>query len=137
MEFITNNWLLISVAFISGAMLLWPYVQRQMSGMRDLGTLNVTHLINTRNALLLDVREPKEYENAKLPQAVHIPLSQLLSRGSELAKHKERPIIAYCARGARSRMAGSILRKLGFSEIYNLHGGLQAWRDSGLPLEKA
>jgi len=134
--FLQNNWLLILVLFLSGAMLLFPLVQRRFGPAKDIGTLNVTHLINHQDALVLDVRETAEYQGGHLPHAVHIPLSQLGSRGNELARHVARPVIAYCASGNRSRMAGSALAKLGFKDIYNLHGGYKAWRDAGLPTEK-
>jgi rhodanese-related sulfurtransferase len=136
MQFLVDNWILILVMFASGAMLLWPLLQRRVSAMKEAGTLNATHLINTRDAVLLDVRETKEYEGGRIPNAVHIPLSQLASRGEELKKLASRPVIAYCARGNRSRSAGASLQKLGFGEIYNLSGGFQAWKDAGMPVEK-
>ena len=58
---------------------------------------------------LLDVREPKEYTGGQLPSAIHIPLSQLPGRASELAKYTARPIIAYCDVGRRSRIDRSRL----------------------------
>jgi len=137
MSFFQENWILILVAFISGAMLVWPLVQRRLSPMKELGTLGVTHLVNTRDALLLDVRETAEYEGGRLPNAMHVPLSQIESRAAELGKHVARPVIAYCELGNRSRMAGGALAKAGFAEIYHLNGGIRAWRDAGLPIEKA
>ena len=137
MSFVETNWMLILVMFLSGAMLLWPFVQRRFSPMKEIGNLNATHLINHQDAVLLDVRETKELEGGKLPNAVQIPLSQLDARAAELAKRTGRPIIVYCARGQRSRMAGAGLAKLGFTEIYQLNGGVRAWKDAGLPLEKA
>lgn len=135
MSFVRENWMLILVLIASGAMLVWPLVQGQLSPMKSIGNLGVTQLINQRDALLVDVREPNEYEQGRLPKAVHIPLSQLKNRAAELARHKARPVVAYCAMGNRSRMAGSALAKAGFSEIYNLQGGFRAWKDAGLPVE--
>ena len=63
-------------------------------------------------------------------------LSQLEARSAEIAKQASRPVIAYCARGNRSRMAASALAKAGFAEIYHLSGGIDAWRAAGLPVEK-
>ena len=137
MSFIEKNWLLILVMFLSGAMLLWPILQRRFSPVKEVGNLNVTHLINHKNALLLDIREAKEFEGGKLPDAVHIPLSQLDARASELAKMSGRPVVIYCSRGQRSRSASAALVKLGFAEIYSLHGGIKAWKDAGLPVEAA
>ncbi len=136
MSFIEKNWMLILVMFLSGAMLLWPILQRRFSPVKEVGNLNVTHLINHQNAVLLDVRETAELAGGgKLPNALHIPLSQLNARVGELAKLTSRPVVVYCARGNRSRTAGNMLAKQGFADIYSLHGGLKAWKDAGLPLE--
>ena len=137
MPFLQENWLLILVAFVSGAMLVWPLVQKRFSPMKELGTLGVTHLVNNQDAVLVDVRETKEYDGGRLPNAVHIPLSQIDTRAGELAKYAGRPVIAYCATGSRSRMAGTALVKAGFKDVYNLNGGFRAWRDAGLPVERA
>jgi rhodanese-related sulfurtransferase len=136
MSFIVNNWMLELIIVLSGAMLLWPLVQSRFSKIKEVGTLNATQLINRQNAALLDVREAKEYAAGHLPNAVHIPLSELGGRGPELAKLKSRPVIMYCERGPRARAAGSMLTKLGFADIYHLTGGFRAWKDAGLPVEK-
>ena len=136
MSFLQNNWMLILVLVMSGAMLVWPLVQRRMSPAKDVGNLEATRLINSANAVLVDVRETKEFEGGRLPKAVHIPLSQLDSRGSELARYAGRPVVAYCMSGNRSRMAGRALARLGFTDVYHLQGGYRAWKDAGLPVEK-
>ncbi len=136
LSFVQTNWMLILVFLLSGGMLLWPLVQRRFGAMKDVGTSEVTRLINRENAVLLDVREAKEYEGGRLPNAIHIPLSQLGSRASELAKMASRPIVAYCATGRRSRVAAAALTRVGFKQIYSLHGGLEAWKKDSLPVEK-
>ena len=136
MSFIQSNWLLILVMIVSGAMLVWPLVQNQFSPSKVIGNLELTRLINSANALLVDLRETRDYEGGRLPKAVHIPLSQLESRGSELARHVGRPIVTYVMRGDRGRMAGNVLARLGFKDIYTLNGGYLAWKDAGLPVEK-
>ena len=136
LAFAEKNWMLFATLVASGAMLVWPLLSRRVAGGRELGTLGATQLINTKNALLLDVRETKEIDGGKLPNAIDVPLSQLANRGAELAKYVSRPVIAYCARGQRSRMAAGALTKLGFAEVYTLRGGLRAWSEAGLPVEK-
>lgn len=136
LQFLQNNWPLVLVMLVSGAMLLWPLVSSPLSSMREIGALQATQLINRKDALILDLREAKEYESGRLPNALQIPLSQLSSRGQELGKFTARPLIAYFDRGHRSRSAAAALAKLGFKEIYALRGGLRAWADAGLPLEK-
>ena len=136
LAFVEKNWMLFAALIASGGMLIWPFVNGRMSGGREIGTLGATQLINSRNALLLDVREPKEVDGSRLPNAVHVPLSQLESRGGELGKYVTRPVIAYCDRGQRGRAAAALLAKLGFKDIYHLQGGFKAWKDAGLPVQK-
>ena len=128
--------MLLLVMLLSGGMLLWPLVAKRLSPMKDIGNLGATQLVNTRNAVLLDVREPAEYGAGRLPRAINVPLSQLASRGQELGKLTGRPVIVYCERGGRSRNAGAALAKQGFTDIYNLNGGFRAWKDAGLPVEQ-
>ena len=86
---------------------------------------------------VLDVRETKELDGARLPNALHIPLSQLASRAGELSPLTQRPVVTYCARGTRMTSAARALAKLGFKEVYALRGGIAAWRAAGLPVAKA
>ena len=86
--------------------------------------------------MFLDTREDAEYKSGHIPEAIHIPLKQLQERVSELNKHKDCPVIAYCRSGSRSNGAGSILKKQGFETVYNLGGGITAWQNANLPLSK-
>ena len=132
----TTNLMLLGVLLLSGGMLIWPFVQRRFSPVKDVNNIEATQLINRRNAVLLDVREPKEFEGGRLPGSVHIPLSQLPGRASELGKLTSRPVVVYCDVGRRSRMAAGTLEKAGFKEIFALHGGIAAWKKDGLPVER-
>jgi rhodanese-related sulfurtransferase len=136
LAFVEKNWMLVATLVASGAMLVWPLLSRRIAGGRELGTLGATQLINSKNALLLDVRETKEIDGGKLPNAIHVPLSQLTNRSAELAKYLSRPVIAYCDRGQRGRTATALLAKLGFKDVYHLQGGFKAWKDAGLPVQK-
>ena len=136
LPFIEKNWPLVLVFVLSGVMLLWPWVTRRLSPVREIGTYDATRMINTENPIVLDVREPKEYTGGQLPNAMHVPLSQLKDRGGELAKYVARPVIVYCDRGLRGGAAASALGKLGFTRVQSLRGGLRAWRDAGLPVQK-
>ena len=137
LTFLESNWLLVLVMLVSGAMLAWPLIQGRLSPVREVGAMQATQLINRQNALMLDVRETQEYEGGRVPNALHVPLSQLAGRVDELKKFVSRPVIAYCERGVRSRGAAGTLAKLGFSNVYTLRGGLRAWSEAGLPVEKS
>jgi rhodanese-related sulfurtransferase len=134
--FVVRNWPLVLVFVISGALLLWPLVQRRLAPSREIGTLDATRLLNKENPLVLDVREANEIAGGRLPNATHIPLSQLKDRAAELAKHSSRPVIVYCDRGVKGGAAVSALSRLGFTRVQSLRGGFRAWKDAGLPLAK-
>ena len=85
---------------------------------------------------VLDVRENDEFAAGHLPKARHIPLKELEARLPELAKFKEKPVIVTCRSGARSGSACRALRKAGFTQVHNLKGGVPAWQQANLPVEK-
>jgi rhodanese-related sulfurtransferase/rubrerythrin len=75
---------------------------------------------------LLDVRQPKEYEQAHIPGARLIPLGELPQRLDELNREKE--VIVYCRSGVRSKSGCQILTAAGFSRVLNMNGGIIAWQ---------
>ena len=93
-------------------------------------------LINHKNAFILDVRQPEEYKNGHLLNSQLIPLGNLQARIGELAKYKDRPIVVVCRSGQRSGSACVTLAKQGFTQAYNLAGGVMAWQKANLPTQK-
>jgi rhodanese-related sulfurtransferase len=134
-QFIQNNLLLVGLAVISGAMLLWSFIGNKLTGVTQVDTLEATRLIN-QDALVLDVREDKEFAAGHLPKARHIPLGALATRIAELEKFKNKPIVVNCRSGQRSARACGILKKHGFEKAVNLAGGIMAWESAHLPVEK-
>jgi len=135
LKFVTDNIFLVGVAFVSGAMLVWPAVRHGVAG-ATISTLQATLLINQQNALVLDVREAAEYEKGHMLNARNIPLGELEARAVEIDKYKAKPVIVVCDNGNRSGRAATALRKRGFEQVFTLGGGVGAWRQAGLPLEK-
>lgn len=133
MEFIQDNLLLVIAAAASGAMLLWSIVSDRISGISQINTLEATRLIN-EDALVLDVREDKEWAAGHIPNARHIPLGALPSRLGELEKFKSKPIVVNCRSGHRSGRACAMLKKSGFENVHNLAGGIIAWEKANLPI---
>jgi rhodanese-related sulfurtransferase len=129
------NLILVVLMAASGAVLIWPAIVRLLSGGREVGTLEATRLINN-NAVVLDVRDAAEFASGHIPNARHIPLAELDKRVNELAKFKEKPIIISCKDGIRAGQAMRMLIKNQFTQVYQLKGGITAWREASLPLER-
>ena len=133
-EFTGNHPFLI-LAFVGTlAALIYSEISRRLSGMQTVGAVEATQLSNRENAIFLDIREDREYKGGHIPEAIHIPLSQLSDRVSELDKYKKCPVIAYCRSGNRSNSAGGVLKKNGFEKVYNLGGGIVSWEKASLPV---
>jgi rhodanese-related sulfurtransferase len=130
-EFIQANIMWVALAAISGGMLLWPLVA---SGGKGVSPQMATLMLNREDALMLDVREDGEWSSGHIPNARHVALAKLDGAMTDLGKKKDRPIVVCCASGNRSMMACSKLRKAGFEKVFNLTGGIGAWKDAGLPV---
>lgn len=133
LAFVTENIILLAIAFASGAMLLWPMIMKRTAG-ASLNTLGATRMINDTQAIVLDVRATGEFEAGHLPNARNIPLAELGQRTGELPAG--RPVIVCCNTGMTSAKGAAALRKAGREEVFNLDGGLNAWRQAGLPVVK-
>jgi len=77
--------------------------------------------------LLLDVRQPEEFETAKIEGSVLIPMGELADRLDELAAHQNDRIIVHCHHGGRSMQVTHALRARGFAKAQNMDGGIDAW----------
>ncbi len=135
MQFIGNNIVPIFIALFSGVLLLWSLFGNRLRGVNEVDTAAALQLINHKNALVLDVREQSEYDAGHVLNSRLIPLGKLKQRTGELEKHKDKPIVVVCRSGSRSATACVLLGKQGFSQTYNLAGGVLAWQKAKLPLE--
>ncbi len=86
-------------------------------------------------AVIIDVRSNREWDNQRIPGAIHIPLSDLKGRMDELKSYEGKQLIMQCAVGGRSSKAVEILQQAGFSNVSNMNGGLVAWQKANLPVE--
>jgi rhodanese-related sulfurtransferase len=135
-QFVSNNILPISVAVFSGIMLLWSFFGNRFRGIKEVDIAAALQLINHKDAAILDVREQSEYDTGHVLNSKLIPLGKLKERMGEMEKYKDQPILVVCRSGNRSGTACFLLGKQGFTQAYNLAGGVQAWQKSNLPLEK-
>ena len=135
MKFIIDNWMLIALALLSGALLLAPIIQGAVA--TGLGANEAVQLMNREKAVVVDVCEPHEFAAGHVVGAKNIPLGDLQAKLSNAVKNKKLPIILVCQSGARSGRAVATAKGLGFEQVHSLGGGLVAWKAASLPLEKS
>ena len=100
----------------------------------DVDAAEARRLQEEKGAVILDVRERSEWQRARVPGAVHVPLVEVESRLAELPK--DRPVVVHCALGGRSALAAKRLSALGYKDVRNLRGGIKAWARAGLRLDR-
>ena len=135
MKFLIDNWALILIAITSGGMLLWPAVRG--AGPGSLTPNLAVQLMNRSKAIVVDVSEPEEYAKGHVVGSRNVPFGQLEQRLPDTVKNKALPVILVCPTGARANRAVGIAKKLGYEQAQALAGGLTAWKEANLPLEKA
>ena len=132
-EFIGNHPLLVG-AF---AALLGLFVANEMRrGGKSVSAQQLVNLVNNENAVVIDVRDSKEYEAGHIVDAINIPHTALETRMSELNKYKHKPVVLTCKMGQHSGASGTLLRKAGFEQVARLTGGILEWRNQNLPVVK-
>ncbi len=133
MKFLIDNWMLILLAASSGGLLLWQGLQKNAGG--GVGTAEAVRLINREKGVLIDVSEPAEFSGGHAVGARNIPFGSL-EGAKELPSNKALPLLLICPTGARAGRAAGLLRKAGYDRATAVTGGLNAWREAGLPVDK-
>lgn len=131
------NMVLLGTVIVSGLLLVWPMISKLMRPGQEVGPAEAVTLINRRDAVVLDVRDAAEYKSGHITNARNVPEAEIDTRAKELDKIKAKPVIVSCGRGNRSAAIAAKLRKLGFAEVVALRGGIAAWQQANMPLEKS
>jgi rhodanese-related sulfurtransferase len=135
LEYITHHPYLVAAAVILAVLAIVIELRHRARGGTSVGTNDAVRLTNS-GALLLDVRDAKDYEEGHIIEARNIPSAEVASRAESLKKFKEKPVIVYCDGGFTSAAAARALRASGFTKVVTLAGGLNSWRQENLPLVK-
>jgi rhodanese-related sulfurtransferase len=133
--FLIHNWMLVVIAIVSGGLLLWPGIAK--GGRGGVSPDAAVQMINREKAVVVDVSEAEEFAAGHVVGSRNVPLGQLQDRLPQVVKNKQVPLILVCATGARAQRALGTAKGLGYDKAVVLGGGLKAWKDANLPVEKA
>ena len=134
-EFVVNHWILVALFVVLFGLVFSDFFNNKLSGQKSLNTTQAVQLVNQQKGLFVDIREVAEFEKEHIADSLNLPLSGL-SEGMKKLKKPEQPLVLVCASGQRARTAAKQLSGHGFSEIYLLSGGINAWKEAKLPLFK-
>ena len=133
-SFLQDNWYWAVAALGSGSALAWLQWQDARLG-NGLSPTQAVQWMNKDKAWVIDVRDANEFAQGHVAGARNLPLASL-GQGKGLPSNKKLPLVVVCAQGKRAAQAASKLRELGHEQVEPLAGGLDAWRQANLPIER-
>lgn len=138
MDFLTANWHLILIALISGAMLFAPQLKGGMAGDTTLalGASAVVQLLNRSKAQIIDLRSAEDFTAGHIAKAKQMELKNIEEQLPKVVKKKTTPVVFVCAKGITAAKAAAKAKELGYEESKYLEGGMPAWVEAKMPVEK-
>lgn len=136
LEFILNHYILSLALAVVTYLLLQELFDTAFKKFDSVSPLLAVAKMNDDSTIIIDVRDPPEYVQSHIENAVNIPLGKLPEHAPKLEEHKKTPVLIACQNGTRSASAAKILTKAGFEQVFVINGGMQAWEnDYKLPVK--
>lgn len=135
LEYASHHPWLAALAVVAALAVLLYELRLRMQNSASLAPQEAIQLMN-QGATVLDVRTPEAYAEGHINGARHFDSDQILKAAETLKRYKERPLIIVCDRGTVAPAATRTLTAQGFTKVFNLRGGLAAWRAQNLPLAR-
>jgi rhodanese-related sulfurtransferase len=134
LEFLLNDDQIFTsiTLFVLIALLIGNIIADKLKKYEEVDAKSAVTLMDEKNLIILDVREVKECKKeGRIANAIHIPLSQVKNKLDTLDNSKK--VLVYCHSGSRSAHISRLLTHNGFEQVYNLKGGISAWKKANLP----
>lgn len=135
-EFILNHYILSLALAVVTYLLIQEFIDTAFKKFSHISPLLAVTKMNDSETIIIDVREPHEFIESHIEQAINIPLGKLADELNKLDNQKDKPVLISCQTGTRSASAGKTLTKAGFEQVFVITGGMQAWEtDYKLPVK--
>lgn len=132
-EFITNNYFLVGAWFI---VLIGFILNEKRRAGKAVSPTQAVIRMNRENALIIDVREPKDYKAGHINGSLNWPLTKLDDFMSEVPKYSERPLLVVCKMGSSAGAAVKKISAAGHLDVSRISGGMMDWTSNNLPVKK-
>ena len=134
-EFIGHHPYLAGGALAAAVAVIVNEVRERVKSFAALSSMQAVRLMN-QGALVIDLRPKEAFDAGHIGDARNVPATELEAQSETLKKWRDRAVITYCDSGVSGAGAARTLAKLGFTKVFNLEGGLNAWVKDNLPLTK-
>lgn len=134
-EFLSQNILWVGAFVVVFNLWVFSLLQGRVAGAKSISPLELPQIQRDSKTTIIDIRDPKDYNEQHLPGSINIPLPEINADNAKLLKHKDKSVIVTCHAGHQSGKAAKQLVTLGFDKIFMLNGGLLAWVKANMPTE--
>jgi len=134
LQFAIAKWYLFTAAFVLLALLI---AHENRKGAVALTPAQVTAMVNRDEAVVLDLRDAKEFREGHIVDSINIPFGKLAERAAELDRYRDRPLVLVCKMGHSAGTAAKTLKEKGFDRVFRLGGGVLEWQAAQLPLVRS
>jgi len=135
LEFISHHPYLVAAAVLAAIVVVVYELRARVQAFAALSASQAVRLMN-QGALVIDLRSKDLFDAGHIVDARNVPVATLESQADSLKKWRDKNVITYCDTGSNGAGAARALIKLGFTKVFNLQGGLNAWVKDNLPLTK-
>lgn len=136
-EFVSQNIMLFAALLVVLVMLIKAELDHQMNKASRLSAAQATRLLNNHDdAVVIDIRRPEEFAAGHIRGALNLPLAGFQAAIDGLEADKAAPLVVVCNSGNTSLKAVRMLRRQGYTQVYDLEGGMQAWQEANLPMAR-
>lgn len=135
LDYISHHPYLAAATVLAAIAVLVFELRARIQSFAALSAMQAVRLIN-QGALVVDLRSKELYDAGHIVDARNVPAAELASQADSLKKWRDRNVITYCDTGVSGASAARALVKLGFTKVFNLQGGLNAWVKDNMPLAK-
>jgi rhodanese-related sulfurtransferase len=135
LEYVGNHPFLVGAAGLMALIVLAYELRQRAHGAASVPPGEAVRLMNS-GAVLVDVRSTNQFKDGHINGARNVPGDQIIAGAAALEKLKDKTLIMCCDSGTASGAAARKLLQMGYKEVYNLRGGIAAWRQDNLPVVK-
>ncbi len=133
-EFASKHYLLFIALFITIFLIVVNELKRLGASGANVSSKEAVLLFNKSNAVFIDIRSISEFDGEHIPEAINIPHTTVAEKITTLLKYKDKPVILYCLNGTTTSKVSKLLKENNFSNVLNLKGGINAWKEEKLPI---
>ena len=135
-EFVTNHWILFAALAVVTVLLTQSLTEGFSASATALSPQQAVQMINRESAVVVDLRDAKEFASGHIVGAVNLAESSLAGDAKALDRYRDKPLLLYCGTGIVSQRIARKLKQKGLSKLYLLRGGLSAWQQDNFPLAR-